>query len=265
MRLLLILFLIVSCSKKDVRSSSLGTNPNEKTQFYFSTATSLTVEVAYESGHEPFAEGTTITQGGNTNSIWQILDENLNALFQGRSTLPVITVPKKLADMKEIPDQSKTSWTVSDIMSLASRYRTNQSTQTHTYFWVIFLGGHFNDGTQDLATTIGVSVGGTTVIAIFKDVVNSTGNNPGGIVPRYVEQSTIVHEIGHALGLVNNGLPMQESHQDDAHGHHCNNPNCVMYWLNEGKSDMIQFAIRMSTSGSVIMWDQKCLEDARKF
>ena len=34
--------------------------------------------------------------------------------------------------------------------------------------------------------------------------------------PRFtcVEQSTIVHEIGHAIGLVNNGVPATTAHHD---------------------------------------------------
>jgi hypothetical protein len=52
---------------------------------------------------------------------------------------------------------------------------------------------------------------------------------------------------------------------DEEHGHHCNNDKCVMYYLNEGKRDMIQFALRFSQSGQLIMFDQKCLDDARGF
>ena len=263
---LILTLLCFACSKgKDVRSSKSSLNPYETTSNYFSTTTSLTVEVAYESGQEPFANGTTLTVSGNTVPIWQILDENLNALFLGRAVYPVITVPKQIEDMKELPVQGKASWTAEDLVALSQKYRTGKSSSTETYFWVVFLAGYFNDGTTDLPTTVGVSIGGTTVIAIFKDVVRATGNGLG-IVPRYVEQATVVHEIGHALGLVDNGLPMKEAHKDaDGHGAHCNNPDCVMYWLNEGRTDLVQFAIRMSTSGSIIMYDQKCLKDAREF
>ena len=85
---------------------------------------------------------------------------------------------------------------------------------------------------------------------------------------KYIEQSTLVHEMGHALGLVNTGLPMDVAHQDTAHGPHCNNPDCVMYWLNEGASDLRGYIIRLLLPGNTrfpILFDDKCLEDSRKY
>ncbi len=260
--LILLISALVSCSKKDVRDARVGLNPAEQTKYYFTTATSLTVQVAYESGHAPYADG--VTLGGGI-SIWQVLEENLNTLFLGRSPLPVIKVPKTLAEMQEIPVQGKSVWKAEDIIALAQQHRSGQSSQAHSYFWVVFLDGYFHDGSETREEIIGVSLGGTTVIAIFKDVVEGTDTNGLGIIPKYAEQATVVHEMGHALGLVDNGLPMKESHIDEEHGHHCNNDKCVMYYLNEGKRDMIQFALRFSQSGQLIMFDQKCLDDARGY
>jgi len=84
-------------------------------------------------------------------------------------------------------------------------------------------------------------------------------------VPRYVEQSTLIHEMGHALGLVNTGLPMKTAHEDPINKHHCNDDKCVMYWTNEGSSDMVNFVKNVITSGSVIMFDAQCLRDSREY
>lgn len=265
MRLLLIFTCLVffGCGKDEDVRSSRSLNKFETTKNYFTSSTKLTVEVAYESGQQPYADGSTIGAGI---PIWQILDENLNALYQGRSQLPVILVPKTHAEMKELPVQGKKSWTPEDILKLSDKHRKGRSSSNETYFWVVFLDGVFNDGTSDLPSTVGVSLGGTTVIAIFKEVVRQTGGGTFPFVPLYVEQATLVHEMGHALGLVDNGLPMKTDHKDpDGHGAHCNNDKCVMYWLNEGRSDLIQFAIRMNQTGNVIMYDQNCLNDARGF
>jgi len=265
MRLLLLITCLVffGCGKDEDVRSSRSLNKFETTKNYFTSSTKLTVEVAYESGQQPYADGSTIGAGV---PIWQILDENLHALYQGRTQLPVIIVPKTHAEMKELPVQGKTSWTPEDIIKLSEKHRTGRSSASETYFWVVFLDGVFNDGTTNQPSTIGVSLGGTTVVAIFKEVVRQTGSGVAGFVPLYVEQATLVHEIGHALGLVDNGLPMKEAHKDtEGHGAHCNNDKCVMYWLNEGRSDLIQFAIRMNQTGNVIMYDQNCLNDARGF
>ena len=50
--------------------------------------------------------------------------------------------------------------------------------------------------------------------------------------------------------------------EDAEHGAHCNNPDCVMYYLNEGASDLANFVITAVTSGSTIVFDEACLSDA---
>lgn len=91
------------------------------------------------------------------------------------------------------------------------------------------------------------------------------GNATPGIVRRFVEQSTIVHELGHALGFVNNGVPMVTNHQDVAHGRHTTDDQCVMYYLNEGTADLIQFFQRFLTSHSLVMWGSAVRADAQAF
>lgn len=263
--LLFALVLLSSCAKKkdDVRVANPKNN-FESSVNYFSSTRRLTVEVAYESGHAPYTDTKITLSNGSPTSLWSILEENLNALYLGRNPFPIIAVPKSLSEMQELPVQGKTSWTVEDLLALAKEHRKGLSSETQSYFWVVFLGGHFNDGKEDQKSMVGVSLGGTTILAIFKDVVRETGVDQG-LVQRYVEQATLVHELGHALGLVNNGLTMHEDHQDSEHGLHCKNPECVMFWLNEGRADLVGFVGKMIKEGHVIMFDQQCLDDARKF
>jgi hypothetical protein len=97
--------------------------------------------------------------------------------------------------------------------------------------------------------------------AMFKDVIKGTGSLANPNTERYVEQSTLVHELSHSIGLVDNGVPMVAPHKDAAHGAHCNNSNCVMYWLNEGAADARTFAINRVLTGSSILFDDACLAD----
>lgn len=55
-------------------------------------------------------------------------------------------------------------------------------------------------------------------IVIFKDVLSAE-----------TEKSVLVHEVGHVLGLVNNGSNMVDNHEDRVHENHCR-PECAMYW-----------------------------------
>ena len=45
-----------------------------------------------------------------------------------------------------------------------------------------------------------------------------------------LEESDVIHEIGHLMGLVNLGTPMVVNHEDPTHAYHCNDRNCAMYF-----------------------------------
>ncbi len=100
-------------------------------------------------------------------------------------------------------------------------------------------------------------------MVMFKEVV--AGSSAAALVRKFVEQSTIVHEMGHAFGLVNNGVPMTTSHQDSAHGAHCTNQDCVMYYLNEGAGDLKTFVQNYLISGQTVMYGSECLNDTRSY
>lgn len=44
-----------------------------------------------------------------------------------------------------------------------------------------------------------------------------------------MEQTVLLHELGHALGIVNRGVPMTEDREDPDHPGHSTNPDSVMY------------------------------------
>lgn len=259
----LVLLLLVSCGLEK-KTKSFQRNPFESALTYFTKASTIRVEVAYEQGHVPFTETQFTLSNGSSFPLWQITEENLASLFLGRSNAPQILVPKRLEEMHELPAFSKSSWTSEEIYALAEKYRRHRSSAHESAFWVVFLSGNFRDASQSYPNTVGVSLSGTTIVAIFKDVVLGTGGDVG-LTTRYVEQATVVHELGHALGLVDNGLTMHRAHRDEEHGKHCQASGCVMYWLNEGRADMVTFVSRLIQQRSVVMFDSQCLADARNF
>ena len=65
---------------------------------------------------------------------------------------------------------------------------------------------------------------------MFKDTIEATLSGPP-MVRDAVEPAVLVHELGHELGLVNNGIPMVNgNHEDPDHPAHDSNTNCLMYW-----------------------------------
>ena len=248
--LLLCLILVFGCgktvSRKDAQSQA---NVNG-----IFAASQIKVQVYYEPGAEPYVDQALVL------SIWDLLQKNLEALFLKRTPSPAISVPRSLADMTLLQDSKKTSWSLEEVMSLANSQVAAAATGT-SVFKVFFLNGY----AQESKGIIGFNISGTQVIAIFKDVIRSTGSEATA-VPKYVEQATLIHEMGHALGLVNNGLPMSSGHhQDTAHGAHCTNPKCVMYYTNEGSSSMISFIQEVISKQDIVMFDQQCLSDAQNY
>jgi hypothetical protein len=87
------------------------------------------------------------------------------------------------------------------------------------------------DGNSDLDSgdtrVLGYAHHGSSVV-MFKDSIEKAGS--GLVLQGNVEDAVIVHEAGHLLGLVDNGIPMQVDHLDSAHGQHDMNEQCIMYW-----------------------------------
>jgi predicted Zn-dependent protease len=244
---LLVLILNVSCGKVDKRAAS-GTTDISMSELY--SATEIKVFVFYEEGAEPYV------QDALPLKYWTLLQKNIAALFQGKLPESSISVPTELSQMSKLSAQNKATWSTQEVFNLAKTLGEFPVGN----FVVMFLKGYSDQG-QGI---IGFQITGTNVIAVFKDVVKSTGAETN-LVTRYMEQATLIHEMGHALGLVNNGVPMTSNHHDADHGAHCTNPNCIMSYSNEGRSAMLNFVENIRTNGTIIMYDQACLNDAQSF
>jgi predicted Zn-dependent protease len=252
--LLLGLIFLVSFSacKKEDKTIDYETVDN-----FYKKVSTIEVEVAYEPGAEPY---TTLTNGDN---IWQFTQTNVEALFDGRPVSVSVTVPPNLASMQQIPDQNRDNYSAHDVMNLATRFREGVNTQTSGNLWVVFLDGYFKDGDSLRTNVLGVNITGTSVTAVFKPVINGVGALTSQ--RKYIEQSTVVHELGHALGLVNSGLPETSNHTDTDHGGHCTNQDCVMYWLNEGAVNLSNFVSQNGMSQFTVVFGPECLQDTRSF
>lgn len=99
------------------------------------------------------------------------------------------------------------------------------------YLHVLYLNGHYE--TEEGQIARGVQLG--NVLAVFPDradtVLASVGPyGPPNPAPEVVERSITIHELGHALGLVNLGAPMlTERIYDDACRCHSTMEDSVMY------------------------------------
>ncbi|MGD0209493.1 MAG: hypothetical protein ABSC14_00770 [Desulfomonilia bacterium] len=223
----------------------------------YSTVRSITVHVAYEPDAVPFAGA--FSDGGQ---FWSVLENNLNALFLGRITKPDISVPKDLSGMEQISKQAQTSWTTAEIEKLAQSTWDIPQTPTSAEFYVLFVNGYFKDQSGVNQQIIGLSLGGTSIVCVFKDVINASGYDM--LIEEVIEQTTLVHEFGHTLGLVNDGVPMVTNHEDSEHPHHCTNENCVMFWENDGSNRNV-FIQKIVDSPSDVIYGPECLNDTQSY
>lgn len=214
--------------------------------------TEVVLEVDYAAGAEPYTGSVASVQ-----NVWRLTGVNLERLFGDRKT---VTTPSSLDDMERLDDVSGSSFTREQILDIASRHRQTAPTATAASFYVVFVDGRFDDGSGVRDDVLGVSLGGTTVIAMFKPVIR-TSEGPVLATSRFVEQSVLVHEMGHALGLVNNGIPLTSGHHDADNGAHCTNQRCVMYFANEGAADLIDFVADYLETGDPILFGDECLAD----
>jgi hypothetical protein len=216
--------------------------------------TRVTVEIDFETGQAPYT-GPLIGFG----DTFDLTIENVDRLFSGKKTL---TVPRALSEMEDVGAIADEELTTADLLALADRHRSGRDGGDTKTYYVLFVSGHFADADGVQPSVLGVNLGDTGVVAMFKDVIRSTTSGALPNLVRIVEQMTLVHELAHAIGLVDTGVPATSAHVDTAHGAHCTNDRCVMYYLNEGASDAAMFARQVITTGDKILFDAACLADA---
>jgi hypothetical protein len=213
----------------------------------------IVVEVAYVTGAEP-ATGP-IDPVGDT---WGILAANLRRLFEGGEK--AIVVPTTLAEMNAIGDEVQPDYDLADVVRLADAHRRASSTGTTATFFVVFVPGYYRIDRDVAPDVLGAAVHGAGIIALFQPALRSVPieERLRGIV----EQLTVVHEVGHAAGLVNDGIPMATPHEDAAYPSHCVNQGCVMYYANEGALVVQEFIDAFLAFPSEVVFGPECLADA---
>ncbi|HLG19374.1 MAG TPA: hypothetical protein VI895_06105 [Bdellovibrionota bacterium] len=236
-----------------LQGCSTGNGASTAQTIFTGQTREIRYEVDYMTGAEPF-----VGDAPNGAPIWYFLRTNISALFDSTKT---VTVPTTLDDMQAIP-AGGTDYSQSDILALADTYRDHPAFENGvTTIYVLFLDGYFVSDEKTDSSVLGVSIGDTSVIAIFKPAITA-GTFATLFVGKFVEQSVLIHESGHALGLVNNGLALTSAHQDAEHGAHCTNDRCVMYYLNEGIADLVEFLQQVKLDGDTVIFGDECLNDA---
>lgn len=239
LKLVVILSVFIGCSKKDsdyvnnpgasdLHNKPVGASANDILSA--SKYSSIKIEVQYMSGYQP--------DGAALNHLQSMLSGFVNK----PSGITVVT--------KEIPASGSENLSVNDVIQIEKNNRTAFTSGNQLALYILYTNGNYSDN-----NVLGVAYRNTSVVLFGKKI----GDNSGGIgqASRTKLVATVAeHEIGHLMGLVGIGSPLQTNHKDPAHGDHCNNSNCLMYYASE-TSDILGFLI----TGSIPSFDASCVAD----
>jgi hypothetical protein len=158
------------------------------------------------------------------------------------------------------------AWTFSELAALADATFDDDGAAGTIAMHVLFVDGHYASDT-DTQKILGIAWSHTH-LTMFKQTIDATCSSM--LVPPLLEEelctaaelSIWTHEVGHLLGLVDNGLPMVTDHRDPDHGKHDVDDACVMYWAYEGQDVVGVLADRLLAGEDTdLVFDDACLAD----
>lgn len=107
-------------------------------------------------------------------------------------------------------------WDAAAARAFRDKYATHKTHDEWLTMYALFVPG--TDADDEGALRAGAAAFDSDLFIIYSE--QWTYSSAG---------SVMLHEMGHLLGLVDNGTPRQSDHEE--HDSHCNNNQCAMYWL----------------------------------
>ncbi len=149
------------------------------------------------------------------------------ALF--RSNLPVllppnvrsIDYPKSSEDVAIIRSTPPAPYSDDELLELAESARDVMETAQLAQFHILFLEGDY-EVPAGMIPPRALHIQGTRIIAVFGGARAETSQGP------VTEQLALLHELGHAVGLVNLSIPSVTGHEDPQSPGHCTDSSCIM-------------------------------------
>jgi hypothetical protein len=162
------------------------------------------------------------------------------------------------------PRGSDHAWSYAELQELAGdTFDLDTDAQT-TSFHTLWVDGH-SDRDGDGGRILGLQFG--RHIVLFKETIEDVCTGAATLptqepqVCRATERAIWIHEIGHAIGLVDNGLPMAADHKDPDRGAHSDNDDCIMYWAYQGGSLGDRVFESLFGDQPTLGFDEYCLAD----
>lgn len=238
--LILVIIALAHCTKSIALEEEESFDLSFHTQHVGSSAnhflsakkfTSLKVEIQYMKGFRP--DRTAVAQLKN------FLEEHLNK----PDGVTIVT--------SEIDSPKDSVLNLEEIISIEKANRKAYSSGKELAVYILYTDGYYSDDKM-----LGYAYLNTSAVMFGRNIKeNSNGFKKPSRT--HLETRVLQHEIGHLLGLVNVGSPLQSNHKDNDHGKHCDNPQCLMYYLMD--TEVPSFVLNKS----VPKLDAACLADLK--
>lgn len=218
------------------------TGPGDSARDFIAGSRAVVVEIHHVDGAAPNAEALTAMKA----EVGDLLGKTITVTQKGG-------VPGKGASHK---------YTWDEIEALERDARERHTDDATAVLFMLYLdGGSEADSANGGGRVLGAAYHGSSVVMFKGNIRESSVENPGLVDPLNnkppqvnVERAVLIHEFGHILGLVNNGIPMQRAHEmtedpvpetDKNEGaKHSSNKESVMYWAVESSQILNLFFLR---------------------
>lgn len=238
--LLSILILVASCKKDDDSVSMtdeqalnlLGLGESAEDVLSDDIYKSLVVEIVYSNGFRPEQE--------TINNFRQFLNARLNK-------------PEGIQIIETVIDPpAGEPYNIQEIRDIEAANRTRYTKDDQIAIYVFFANGNAASDTNS-TVTLGSAYRNTSIV-VYQETLQSL------LVDRFlIEATTLQHEFGHLLGLVNiQDDDIHTDHEDPDNNKHCVVEGCLMFF-----TSTIPSTIPNPTAADIPQLDALCLEDLR--
>jgi hypothetical protein len=157
------------------------------------------------------------------------------------------------------------AWTLAELDALATSTFDLAVGPETIKMHILFVDGHSAEDNPN-GKTLGLAWAHTHLVVFKKTIEDTCRSGVTGTLAENVcadaEQGVWMHEIGHLLGLVDNGLPMVTPHKDPTHGAHDQNNACIMFWAYETGDVLDEIRSRLlGGNTSKLDFDDACKND----
>lgn len=194
--------------------------------------TALRVEIQYMEGFEPDTEALYNLRA----FLWKYLNKK-DGIF---------------IETKKIDNAADTVLNRADVLLLEGQNRTVYNREKELGLYLLYTNGAYIN-----PKILGLAYQNTSAV-IFGRLIQNHSGKIGQPDRTKLETTVLLHEMGHLLGLINNGSEMLSDHQDENHHGHCKNKDCLMYYR-IGTDDRFGYLIK----GKVPVLDAHCEADIK--